>query len=192
MSEEWRAVTGYEGLYEVSDLGRVRSLDRYVQRNGGCASGRPMRLKGIILKPRPMKSGHLQVNLGKNGISRNELIHQLVLIAFVGPRPKGMEGCHEDGDPSNNNLDNLRWDTRSGNNLDKVRHGNCHQTNKTHCPNQHILAAPNLVACQERRGFRNCLACNRARASARKMTQKGIEVDFVALADEKYKAIMVE
>ena len=52
--------------------------------------------------------------------------HRLVLLAFVGECPSGMEACHNDGDPSNNNIDNLRWDTRSSNIKDQVKHGRHH------------------------------------------------------------------
>jgi hypothetical protein len=50
-------------------------------------------------------------------------VHQAVLLAFIGPRPEGMQGCHGDGNPRNNRLDNLRWDTREANEMDKLRHG---------------------------------------------------------------------
>ena len=51
------------------------------------------------------------------------LLHRLVLTAFVGPCPEGMEACHNDGTRNNNHVDNLRWDTRTNNNLDKRKHG---------------------------------------------------------------------
>jgi hypothetical protein len=54
---------------------------------------------------------------------RNYYTHRLVLLAFVGPCPEGLEGCHNDGDPSNNRLDNLRWDTRESNMADQIKHG---------------------------------------------------------------------
>ncbi len=53
----------------------------------------------------------------------NRFVHRLVLEAFVGPCPKGMECCHNDGDPTNNNLSNLRWDTRKANSADRKKHG---------------------------------------------------------------------
>lgn len=60
------------------------------------------------------------VNLGRGNMRR---VHRLVLEAFVGPAPAGTEGCHNDGNPQNNALSNLRWDTHAENMLDQVRHG---------------------------------------------------------------------
>lgn len=117
--ERWLPVVGYEGLYEVSDRGRVRSLDRILVRRG---KNGPMnvRRRGQILKPGTVESGHQLVVLGR-GVSK--LVHALVLIAFVGPRPPRFDSRHLDGDPANNQLKNLCWGTRSENILDAVRHG---------------------------------------------------------------------
>jgi hypothetical protein len=57
------------------------------------------------------------------GRSQTTAVHRIVLEAFVGPCPEGMECCHNDGNPRNNNVTNLRWDTRSANQMDSVRHG---------------------------------------------------------------------
>jgi hypothetical protein len=69
--------------------------------------------------------GHLQVKLYRGGSGNHvqKLVHRLVLEAFVGPCPPGMEGCHNDGNPANNCLSNLRWDTPVGNWEDRKRHG---------------------------------------------------------------------
>lgn len=125
MSEEWRAVVGFEGSYEVSSIGRVRSLDRAVTyQKIDQYSGRLITvtkyLKGLMLRPGTMKSGHQFVMLGRgNGF----LVHVLVLNAFVGPCPPGLECCHGDGKPARNEVDNLRWDTRLANVRDMIRHG---------------------------------------------------------------------
>ncbi|MEQ1519698.1 MAG: NUMOD4 motif-containing HNH endonuclease [Aestuariivirga sp.] len=113
MSEIWKDVVGFEGAYQVSNLGRVRSLDhrvRLVSRGVETTRLSP----GKILRPgTSKKSGHQSVLLGR-GNSRP--VHQLVLEAFVGPRPEGcIDTLHEDHDPSNNKLDNIRWGTRSEN-----------------------------------------------------------------------------
>jgi hypothetical protein len=68
-----------------------------------------------------MKSGHLHLRLGRG--SPFMLVHRLVLSAFAGPCPEGMEACHYNGNPADNRLCNLRWDTRKANHADKVRHG---------------------------------------------------------------------
>ena len=109
--EIWAPVTGYEGLYEVSDQGRVRSVDRVVFRSTGTA----MKLKGRILKPRAQKSGHLLIWLCRDGVAHAINVHRLVAIAFIGPCPPGKECCHENGQPDDNRAENLRWDTRASN-----------------------------------------------------------------------------
>lgn len=113
MCEIWVDVEGYDGVYQVSDLGRVRSVRKTT-----------WGLKVIILKLYEDKRGYLYVGLHKKGKAKNVPVHHLVLNAFVGPRPEGMECCHfPDRDPKNNCLDNLRWDTRKGNHSDKKLHG---------------------------------------------------------------------
>ncbi|MCG7348905.1 NUMOD4 motif-containing HNH endonuclease [Sphingomonas sp. ACRSK] len=114
-SERWLPIAGYEGLYEVSDLGRVRSLDRRDSRGN--------QLAGTIRKLGVMKGGHLNVTLCKGGKQRTFYVHRLVLETFVGACPEGMEGLHGDGVPSNNRLANLRWGTSLENSADAERHG---------------------------------------------------------------------
>lgn len=131
MSEEWRAVVGFEGSYEVSNHGRVRSLDRAIpyqkiDQYSGRLIAVTKHMKGKVLRPGTMKSGHQFIVLGRgNGFC----VHALVLTAFKGPCPEGMECCHGDGDPANNHIDNLRWDTRLANVHDMMRHGT-HRTQK--------------------------------------------------------------
>jgi hypothetical protein len=125
MIEEWRSVVGFEGSYEVSNLGRVRSLDRVVTFQKYHARGRRVvdvtaRLKGKLLRSASNLSGHRFVVLTGQRIHS---VHTLVLNAFTGPSPDGMECCHNDGDPSNNVHSNLRWDTRSNNIKDDFRSG---------------------------------------------------------------------
>lgn len=122
----WKPVVGFEGLYEVSDTGLVRSLDRvaiYIRRDQ--YSGRDLiirrRRKGVVLRPGRRTSGHLSVTLGRQGGSHD--VHILVLNAFVGPCPKGMECRHLDGHPDHNWLSNLCWGTRSQNIVDALNHG---------------------------------------------------------------------
>ena len=108
MTEEiWRPVVGYEGLYEVSSYGRVRSLDRYDRRN--------QFRKGKLLKNRDNGNGYLICILSKNGIVKNKYIHRLVLEAFI-PNPDNLsEVNHKDEDKTNNNVDNLEWCDRKYN-----------------------------------------------------------------------------
>jgi hypothetical protein len=118
MSETWRAVVGHEGEYEVSDLGRVRSLDRTLT-SPVARRGYPRVVRGQLLRPQLHPGGYLHVRVGK----RTRLISHLVLEAFVGPRPVEQEACHGDGDRQNNALTNLRWGTHVDNCADRVAHG---------------------------------------------------------------------
>lgn len=126
-SERWLSVPRWEGLYEVSDLGRVRSLDRTVtmrSRWGGLCE-RPLR--GRILKPALNTSGHVHVGLFDGARSEpNRLIHDLVTEAFLGPRPPGTEVCHGPGGPADNRLVNLSYDTHLANCEDRTRDGKYH------------------------------------------------------------------
>lgn len=117
--EIWKPVVGYEGLYEVSSHGHVRSLDRSLPCVNRFGNPEVRRYRGRLLRPGPMKSGHLSVAIGK-GNSR--LVHQLVLEAFVGPCPRGYECLHKDGNAANNKLSNLHWGTRSQNLIDIFYH----------------------------------------------------------------------
>lgn len=84
--------------------------------------------KNAARKPRPMKpqslnKGYRVLHLCQCNKRRTFCVHQLVLLAFVGPCPEGYEACHNNGDPTDNRASNLRWDTPSHNNIDKVLHG---------------------------------------------------------------------
>ena len=121
-SEVWRDVKGYENLYEVSSFGgiRKRAATHSLKTRWGTTVRRKRQAR--TLKPSP-SSGYMLVWLHKEGESKKFAVHWLVLEAFVGPRPKGMEGCHNDGNFRNNRADNLRWDTHKGNHQDRIRHG---------------------------------------------------------------------
>lgn len=152
MAEEiWKPVVGYEGSYEVSDLGRVRSLDRVVVTRRG-----PRRYRGRLLKLTYPGAGYPAVQLLKVGVARTGLVHHLVLAAFVGPRPPGMEACHYDDDKTNGQLSNLRYASRSENTLDRVRNGIHPMQLKTHCPEGHAYAGENLIVDHGRRRCRVC------------------------------------
>jgi hypothetical protein len=128
--ETWKDVVGYEGSYQVSDKGRVRSLRRVIIRSNGS----PQYIHGRIIKPCAHQSyGHLFVALKIRGRKRNFYVHRLVLEAFVGPRPEGMECRHfPDREPANNKLENLSWATRKVNFSDKLIHGTDNRGEK--CP----------------------------------------------------------
>jgi hypothetical protein len=122
--EHWRPVVGWDGLYEVSDRGRARGLDRWIPHMGGLRFS-----AGRVLKPAPHNAGYPKVNLhrGKGGGYPPECVyvHRLVLEAFAGPCPEGMEACHGPGGPDDNRWpeSGLHWGTPEENNQDKVRDG---------------------------------------------------------------------
>ena len=119
MTEIWRDVVGYVGSYQVSDLGRVRSLERVVMMKNGISKT----VIGRILRHSPDDLGRIRVFLSNQEGVKTIRVHRLVLEAFVGPCPEGMEGCHNDGDHTNNQPSNLRWDTHYNNVQDMVKHG---------------------------------------------------------------------
>jgi len=153
-SERWLPVVGYEGLYEVSDRGRVRSLPRYNPRGGPQG--------GQILQGRPLSgSGYLRVYLCKGGSRRDWRIHRLVLLAFVGPCAEGHVVRHLDGDPARNWLTNLAYGTYSENSYDTVRHGRHHNASKTSCDWGHEFTTKN-TRIDRRTGHRHCVQCQLA------------------------------
>ena len=110
--EIWKAVEGYEGLYEVSNLGRVRGLDRFVRHSGEYQR----KAKGIVLKEATNSTGHYStVKLNKNGVSKQHKVHRLVALAFI-ENPNGYKEInHKDENKQNNCVENLEWCTRKYN-----------------------------------------------------------------------------
>lgn len=119
MSEQWKPVEGHEESYEVSDRGRVRSLDREVL----YSDGRRARRRGRVLKPRSDSSGYYQVGLYRDGKERMALVHHLVAAAYIGPRPEGYEVNHIDGDRTNNRAENLEYVTPDENRQHAIENG---------------------------------------------------------------------
>lgn len=119
--EKWLPIVGYEGLYEVSDQGRVRSVDR----NMVLSSGRRYTRSGRIMSFNIKWGDHpyRRVKLCSNSKPKLVLVSRLVLTAFVRPPKEGEQACHCDNDPSNNALSNLRWDTIHGNYGDRESNG---------------------------------------------------------------------
>lgn len=118
--EEWLPVHGYEGYYEVSSFGRVRSLTYKLITKRGAVK----RHAGKLLQPgRSGRYGYLTVSLNKAGRASSKLVHRLVLRAFVGACPSGQEVRHLDGNPRNNRASNLKYGTAKENSADQVRHG---------------------------------------------------------------------
>lgn len=117
--EQWKDIPEYEGRYQVSDLGRVRSLDRDVRTVSRFGAETTRRARGKVLAPQKHSAGYAQVTLS----GKLFLVHALVLLAFVGPCPGGLECAHNDGDKWNNVPGNLRYATPKANANDRRLHG---------------------------------------------------------------------
>lgn len=173
--EVWRDVPGYEGLYRVSSLGRVRSLERPVVCDG------PHRSTFKVLKPsRIMKlrsaRGYLHVALVDHARSSKTWgVHQLVCLTFHGPKPSPAHVVrHLNGIAGDNRPENVVWGTVTENNRDTVRHGTHVNTRKTHCVNGHQLAGDNVYV--PRPGQRYCRICKNAANRRYERSQRaGIE-----------------
>lgn len=160
VNERWLPIPGYEGIYEASNKGFVRSLDRHQVNSQGVLR----RLKGRTLRPSSSPLNCKRVVLYKpEAPAKTMTVHRAVMLAF-GPDLTPLIICHSDGDPTNNQLENLRWDTPSSNMYDKQKHGTDHLRNRTHCPNGHPLEQPNLISKKLSKGFRACRSCHQARS----------------------------
>ena len=187
IGERWLPVPEYEGIYEVSDAGRIRSVDRHVTYRSGLV----VFYRGRVLRQTVHRDGHLVVTLWRGNKGRTRRVHQLVMAAFVGPCPAGREVCHGDGNPARNCLSNLRYDTRSNNHRDAGRHGTHRNSRKAACPRGHQLIHPNLVPSQAKQGRRSCRACGRANARTIKARKASRPIpDFQTLSDICYAEIM--
>lgn len=153
--EEWRVIPGWDGRYEASSAGQIRS---WVNRR---YSGPLPRL----LSQARQSQGYLMVSLSIGGRTTKHLVHRLVLAAFVGPCPPGNETRHLDGRRGNNRLANLAYGTPGDNGQDRVRHGTTWnpQAHQTHCKRGHPFDEANTLMW---RGQRRCRACGRLRQAA--------------------------
>jgi hypothetical protein len=153
----WLPIPGYDGLYDVSDEGAVRSWTKIKQ-------------GGLMTLITANHGGYLMVKLKEpDGNSRTVTVHSLVARAFIGPRPDGALVRHLDDSPTNNRVGNLAYGTLSDNGLDAVGNGRNHQAAKTHCVKGHPLSGGNLYIRPQ--GGRACQKC-RDDAAARYRARK--------------------
>ena len=132
MREVWKDIEGFEGRYQISSEGRVKSLpfmQRYLLRNG-CEGYR--RTKEKIRRPKLINSGYLVVSLHKDNVGYGALVHRLVAVAFV--PGSGETVNHKDGDKRNNRASNLEWVSYTDNHLHAVRLGLNRRAVKVICP----------------------------------------------------------
>lgn len=158
-SEKWLPVVGYEGLYEVSDFGRVR-------RTGATQGARVGHvLAQVELRKR---GGYFAIGL-RGGPKRKMMrVHRLVAAAFLGPSDLPLVR-HLDGNPKNNHVSNLAYGDVSQNAQDRTRHGRSRDSNqnsgKTHCKHGHEFTAENTISrvSANGRSARKCRTCTNAR-----------------------------
>lgn len=128
MEEIWKSVKGYESIYEVSSVGRIRSLDRVIKKKGNRGSVYSLKLKGKILKPKLTKLGYHEHGLS-NGVKydiSHFRLNRLVATAFI-PNPNNLPQVHHiDHDKLNNKVDNLKWVTASENIKEAIKAGKHH------------------------------------------------------------------
>lgn len=159
MTEEWRPVAGWEGLYEVSSLGRVRSLDRVIRtkKSGGTTVRAGQELKPRIVNRYP----RVALRNPKDSTQKYLFVHRLIAIAFI-PNPHNLAIVRHLNDiPTDNRLDNIAWGTHSDNENDKVRNGRSKQANQTHCKRGHPFTEENTRITSK--GRRQCRACDKLR-----------------------------
>lgn len=148
--EEWRDIPGHEGKYQASSLGRIRSLDRYIE-----TSAYTQFRKGKVLKPGSKKKGHLYVSLGKG---QRRYVHRLVAATFIGEIPPGMLVRHLNDIPSDNRVENLAIGNMSDNLHDAVRNGRHAMANRTTCKKGHPYSEENTYIIPGS-GSRACRTC---------------------------------
>jgi len=149
---EWRPIPGWEGYYEASSKGAIRSVDRVVVRGK-----RTLRLSGSPRVPKVGKNGYLYTSLYRSSEASYSTVHRLVALTFLGPRPVGHDVCHRNGVRSDNRVENLYYGTRSENNRDKRIHGTDHNASKTRCAQGHPFDDENTYLLPDR--SRKCKQC---------------------------------
>jgi hypothetical protein len=192
-TERWLPVVGYEGYYEVSDLGRVRSLDRWIEARNRWGTTTRYFKPGRVLRPGVDKDpahAYEHVILCANGTQTLRHVHHLVLETFVGPRPAGLVACHGPAGNRDNSLQNLRWDSMSENQHDRVRDGNHHYANRDSCDLGHRLLAPNLQPDVPSESRRRCYACALTGKWARHVGYKLSDLEWRHEANRRYAEIL--
>lgn len=169
MTEEWRPIPGLAG-YEASSEGRIRS--RWIV-GGAHNRGRRMGSSWRVLKGSVNAHGYRFVGLLDGDTTVSVSVHGLIATVFHGPRPEGLEVRHLNGQQLDNRAANLRWGTRSEQQLDRVRHGTHHNVNKTHCKRGHPYSPDNTYIIPSS-GSRMCRTCQRLRQQAERLRSAGL------------------
>lgn len=131
-TEKWLPVTGMEDFFEVSDAGRIRAVERIVRFVSKKGNESWRLKKSRIICTQVINSGYDLVHLNVNDTRKARTVHSVVAEAFIGPRPKGMDVCHNNGNRRDNRAVNLRYDTRSADHLDRIAHGTIYGPETSH------------------------------------------------------------
>ena len=159
--EIWKDIPNYEGIYKISNLGRVKSLERFKKgKNDSLAS-----VKEKILKPSITRNGYYQVCLWKQSTQKHYFVHRLVWEAFNGKIPEGIEVNHIDENPLNNKLenlnllthtDNINWGTRTKRAREKATNGKCSKkVLQYNLEGIFIKEYPSIIEVERQLGFLN-------------------------------------
>lgn len=121
--EIWKDIVGYEGMYQVSNFGNVRSVEREIEQLDRMGNPCKMVYKGRVLKPSKRKNGYLCATFSKNNLLHRENIHRIVAKTFI-PNPDNKPQVnHKDSNKENNRVDNLEWVDNSGNQKHAFKYG---------------------------------------------------------------------
>lgn len=187
MIEEWRPIKGYEGLYEVSNTGKVRSVDRIIIGKNGVAK----KFKGKVLfftiskTDERMHKPRASVQLWKNNEATLKLVHRLVASAFI-PNPNNKATInHIDGNPLNNSVDNLEWATYSENQIHAYKTGLMRAKRNSFPSNSRKVLAYNPITGDE-------ITCDSCNQLADKLGVCHQLVSRVAKSNEEIKCYKVK
>lgn len=175
MVEIWKDIKGYEGLYQVSNLGRVKSLERKSDLDGRL-------IKSKILKTGLNNPGYKFLVLRKNGVSKNKMIHRLVAEIFIPNQDNYYCVNHIDGNKQNNRVDNLEWCTQGFNLKHAIKIGivknQCKITRKVTVKyNEKIIIFETMKDCAAYFGFKKGWLQNRIRKHGCTFNYKGHEIE---------------
>lgn len=156
--ETWKPVPGYPG-YEISDMGRARSIAKVLSNARGTYT-RPSQVLVPFITPK----GYVTYSARREGKYTRFLAHRAIYGAFVGS-VDGVQVRHRNGVPSDNRIENLTVGSNADNQRDSVEHGTHHMARKTHCKNGHEFTPANTAHYTTPKGGpgRRCRACHRAR-----------------------------
>lgn len=189
--ESWVDIPQWEGFYQISNKGRVKSLARRVYYRGGVKyyeKPETMLTPGLVGAKRRL---YPRVVLCDGPRQRHAMVHMLMAESFLADSYfPGAQACHWDDNQFNNTIENIRWGTRRENKLDQVRNGNHHQSNKSYCSRNHsLLLSENLVPSGVKQNKRQCRACRNAISKAHRQ-KRAYDSEYVQfLSDEYYERI---